>query len=158
MLTLPAGSTRVFTYDYPNVLLDGDLSLPFLRGKSECSRTPQGLVITTTLATQIEVECGRCLTPFSLPVQTEFTELFVFYFNRDRSPEDLVLPEDGFVDLGPIAREQLLLEVPINPLCKPDCKGLCSTCGVNRNEEDCGHDQDFIDPRLAGLQKLLGDS
>ncbi len=157
MLQQPVGASRVLPYDYGPVLLGDDLSLEKLAGKSEVTRTPQGLVIKTTLSTVVEYECGRCLTGISLPISSEFTELFV-YSRKDRSADDLVLPEDGYVDLGPIARENLLLEIPINAVCRPDCKGLCKTCGQNLNEAECGHKVDPIDPRMAKLRSLLNDS
>ena len=157
MVQLPVGAARVLAFDYGPVELDGDLQLEKLQGQSEVTRTLQGLVIVTELSTAVDSECGRCLTPVSVPISTQFTELF-FFLHIDHSPEDLVLPEDGFIDLGPIAREQLLLEVPITVVCKPDCRGLCTTCGANLNEEDCGHRNDDIDPRLSSLSSLLNDS
>ena len=51
----------------------------------------------------------------------------------------LILPEDGHIDLEPLIREYLTLEIPIQPLCKPDCKGLCVECGENLNERLCEH-------------------
>ena len=157
MLQKPAGTTRVIDYDFGQVNLDNDLELDTLRGHSKVSRTTQGLMIETELQTTIPAECGRCLTEFLHPLQTNFSDLYVF-LHKDRMDEDLVMPEDGFVDLGPIAREQLLLEIPINLVCKPGCKGLCAICGANKNEEDCGHVDDDIDPRMANLRSLLNDS
>ena len=61
-------------------------------------------------------------------------------------------------ELPEVPREQILLEIPINLVCKPGCKGLCSVCGANKNEGDCGHVEDDIDPRLANLRSLLNDS
>lgn len=65
-------------------------------------------------------------------------------------------PFDGErVDLGPIMREQIQLALPaIEPLCKEDCRGLCSTCGQDLNEKDCGHSQKVPDPRWAALQNI----
>lgn len=157
MLQQSVGTSRVLPYDFGPVSLDKDLKLEMLKGQSEVSRTPQGLIIKTSLSTVVDAECGRCLTALKLPISTEFTELFVFY-RKDRSEDDLVLPEDGFVDLGPIARENLLLEIPINAVCNNDCKGLCTTCGQNLNETDCGHRDDPTDPRMSALKSLLNDS
>lgn len=156
MLQQPVGASRTLEFDFGPVQLDGDLKLEMLKGNSEVSRTPQGLVVTTHLNTVVEAECGRCLKSIALPIQTEFTEMFVFA-HKDRGEDEHLLPEDGDIDLGPIAREQFLLEVPINVLCRPDCKGLCAVCGANLNEEDCGHRPDPIDPRLASLRSLLDD-
>lgn len=157
MLQQPVGASRTLPFEYGPVLVGDDLELETLSGTCEVSRTQQGLVIKTMLTSVVETECGRCLIPIKLPITSEFTELFVFS-HKDRSAEDLVLPEDGFVDLGPIARENLILEIPINAVCKPDCKGLCSTCGQNLNEADCGHRADPTDPRMASLRSLLNDS
>jgi uncharacterized protein len=158
MLQAATGTIRVIDYDFGRVVLDNDLELDSLGGHSKVTRTRQGLMIETELQTTIQAECGRCLTEFPHPLKTEFSDLYVFS-HKDRTDDDLVMPEDGFVDLGPIAREQLLLEIPINLVCKPDCKGLCSVCGANKNiEEDCGHVEDDIDPRMAKLRSLLKDS
>jgi iron only hydrogenase large subunit-like protein/nitrogen-specific signal transduction histidine kinase len=63
--------------------------------------------------------------------------------------------ETGFIDLSPLVRELSLLESPMQPLCQPDCQGLCMVCGQNLNEADCGCEVDEIDPRLAKLRSLL---
>lgn len=73
--------------------------------------------------------------------------------------EDRMADEELFdgerVDLGPIVREQLLLGVPnIEPVCREDCKGLCPTCGQDRNEKDCGHAANGPDPRWSALKGL----
>ena len=70
----------------------------------------------------------RCLAEFTQPLQTSFSELFAFT-ERSVTESELFVPEDGNVDLDPLVREYLLLEVPIRPLCRPDCKGLCIECG-----------------------------
>jgi len=58
------------------------------------------------------------------------------------------------MDLEDSLREQILLAVPIKTLCRYDCKGLCPTCGANRNEQPCGCDQSKPDPRWAALAEL----
>ena len=65
------------------------------------------------------------------------------------------LPADGSIDLTPIIRDYASLDIPIRQLCSEECKGLCPVCGMNRNQEDCGHRLESIDPRMAELQKLL---
>jgi len=52
---------------------------------------------------------------------------------------ELVVPDDGYINLAPLTRDYLLLELPIKPICRPDCKGLCPVCGVNLNETICEH-------------------
>jgi uncharacterized metal-binding protein YceD (DUF177 family) len=63
--------------------------------------------------------------------------------------------DEGWLDLRQPLREQILLTLPMHPLCRPDCKGLCSTCGHNLNEGPCNCSTEEIDPRLADLKKLL---
>jgi uncharacterized protein len=94
------------------------------------------------------------LSPFPQPLEIDFTELYAFS-QRFATESELILPEDGHIDLEPLVREYMLLEIPISPLCKPDCKGLCPICGGNLNEEICNHDSDAIDLRLASLKSLL---
>lgn len=157
ILQQPAGTIRTIDHAFDRVVLDSDLALDSLSGQSKITRTQQGLMIETRLRTDLPTECGRCLTEFLHPVTTEFSDLYVFS-HKDRTDDDLIFPADGFIDLGPIAREQLLLEVPIKPICRPDCKGLCLVCGADKNKEDCGHTPDDIDPRLANLRSLLNDT
>jgi uncharacterized protein len=70
----------------------------------------------------------------------------------------LAIPETGILDLSTIFREYLLLDIPIQPVCSPTCKGLCPICGGNLNETECNHPEVDIDPRMAVLQELLTGS
>lgn len=101
----------------------------------------------------LEAECVRCLDTFLQPLDIDFTELYAF---SDRTASDLglILPEDGKIDLVPLLREYMTLEIPISPFCRPDCKGLCPICGENMNYTTCNHDPDTIDPRLVVLKTL----
>ncbi len=106
------------------------------------------------LHAMIETECVRCLDPFDQPLNTDFSELYAFT-NRSTTESNLILPEDGHINLEPILRDYMLLDVPISPLCQPDCKGLCSVCGENLNRAQCGHLTQPEDPRLTVLKDLL---
>ena len=99
-------------------------------------------------------ECVRCLTAFFYNLSVDFSELYAFN-QRSVTDSNLILPEDGKIDLEPLLREYMLLEFPINPLCKPDCKGLCPVCGENQNQMTCHHEEVMGDERLAGLSSLL---
>jgi uncharacterized protein len=94
------------------------------------------------------------LNEFTYPLHWEFSELYAFK-QKDVSESGLVLPEDAHIDLAPLLREYALLEIPINPLHDPDCKGLCIECGQDLNVKDCGHSQDVNDSPFADLKKLL---
>jgi uncharacterized protein len=76
---------------------------------------------------------------------------------RSATDSDLIVPEDGHIDLAPLVREYMLLDIPMKPLCRPDCKGLCPVCGQNLNDSTCQHQVDEIDPRLSVLKELGGN-
>ena len=117
-------------------------------------------------AGRFRLVCARCLEPVELPLEADIDLIFrpveadggpaeraisapeteIGYYQKDSlSPEDVL-------------REQVLLSLPVRTLCKPDCKGLCPRCGVNRNHEDCSCDATPSDPRweaLSGLSSQL---
>jgi uncharacterized protein len=64
---------------------------------------------------------------------------------------------EGKANLVELVAEQIYLALPLKPVCRADCKGLCPHCGANRNEASCGCQADWIDPRLAPLQRLRDD-
>lgn len=148
------GYTRTIDFDIAEMVLPPDLTLRQLVGEARFGRTPQGLVTDVNLSGRTHAECARCLDEFDLPIATEFTELYAFD-ERSMSESQLLIPANHQIDLAPLAREYLLLDMPITPLCRPDCKGLCPVCGINRNRERCEHQQESIDPRLSVLKDLI---
>lgn len=100
-------------------------------------------------------ECRRCLEPLNGQLQCEVRELY-----RPRSPSPDDEDEDTYplqgeqLDLKPLVRDALLLELPLAPLCRPDCRGLCPTCGANLNLNPCSCEQAAVDPRWAALDAL----
>lgn len=106
--------------------------------------------------------CSRCLADFSGGVQTELELVYRPAKELETGEAGLVSEEldtgfytDDEIDIDEVAREQVLLNVPMKPLCSEECKGICPVCGVNRNEKDCGCAQHRVDPRLAVLEKLI---
>lgn len=154
LINQSVGSSRDFYFDLPHVHLEPDLDLQELSGSSHITRTAQGLLVQVKMHASMHTECVRCLSPMEQPLEVEFAELYAFSL-RTAGDAGLMLPEDGHIDLAPLLREYMLLEVPINPLCHPDCKGLCPVCGEILGEEDHCHEEDMIDPRLARLKALL---
>lgn len=151
------GYTRDFPFDVPVVYLPPDLRLKNLIGSIRVSRATQGLLVQVRLSADVLAECVRCLIEFYQPLEINYTELYAF--NRDSVTESgLLAPENGKIDLEQYIREEMLLAIPIGPLCNPDCKGLCPTCGANLNETTCNHEDENIDPRMTILRSLLGDN
>ena len=133
----PIGTVRDVPIDFEKIQLD-DLLLQDLITLVRISRTREGLLLQVSGEAKIETSCVRCLDSFYLPVEMAFEELYEFP-SRYREETDLLLPEDGYINLQPLYREYLILSMPIKRLCSPDCKGLCEICGVNLNESDCEH-------------------
>lgn len=107
--------------------------------------------------------CGRCLEEIALPVDLPFDLLYLPH--QEHVGEDEVEVEDDDlttayytdeeIDLGQLVLEQLYLAVPMKPLCRESCKGLCSECGTNLNTSTCSCVHRWTDPRLEGLRSLL---
>lgn len=147
------GYSHEIPFELDKVKLD-DLELQNFEGSVTIGRTPQGLVVQGKFSADTILECVRCLREFTFPLHWEITELYAFN-KRSVSESGLLLPDDAHIDLAPLLREYAFLEVPINPLHKPDCKGLCPVCGQDLNIRDCGHRQDQDDSPFAKLKDLL---
>jgi uncharacterized protein len=148
------GFSRNFDFDLPSLAFGGDLAAGSLKGSVRLTRTAQGLYAKGTLQASTRVECVRCLTEFDHLLTAEVNDLFTYPPDPGADPL-LVIPETGVLDLTPLVREVLLLDLPMQPLCRPDCQGLCPECGGNRNLSPCEHPEAEIDPRLAALKSLL---
>lgn len=148
------GYSRTIEFDVPEMVLASDLTLRNLRGAAHFGRTPQGLIAEVNLSGHTPSECARCLDEFDLALATEFTELYAFD-ERSTTESHLLVPANHQIDLAPIGREYLLLDMPMTPLCRPDCQGLCPVCGANRNNEHCDHQTLSGDPRFAVLKDFI---
>ncbi len=147
------GYTHEFPFDYEKVKLGEDLELRNFIGSTQIGRTPQGLIVQGKFSGETGLECVRCLRTFSNPLNWQFTELYAFN-RKSVSESGLLLPEDAHIDLQPLLREYALLEVPINPLHSPECKGLCQVCGQDLNVRDCGHRTQAPESPFSALKKL----
>jgi uncharacterized protein len=147
------GYTRDFPFDIPQIHIPPDLNLSHLTGVANFTRTPQGLLAQIKMQALVEAECVRCLSDYPLQLAVDFSELFAFT-KKTVAENGLLLPESGYISLEPLLREYMLLEWPIKPLCRPDCKGICPVCGSNLNEVACDHGEAPVDERLAVLRSL----
>jgi uncharacterized protein len=132
------GIYRDMHFEFPELHLHPDFDLRSFSGGVHLSRTPQGVMVQGDFQGSAKMECVRCLTEFSKPLHVQFYELFAFNA-RSVTESDLMVPDDGNIDLAPLVREYMLLEVPIRPICREDCKGLCIVCGADLNLETCEH-------------------
>ncbi len=118
-----------------------------------------------TLRGTIELPCSRCLEPFDWAVDTTFDLRYqprssnTGEGEREIEADDLstAFYEDDRIDLGQLMREQFYLAMPMKPLCREACEGLCPECGTNRNTNTCDCTREWDDPRFAALKALRGD-
>jgi uncharacterized protein len=112
--------------------------------------------------TTLELPCSRCLEPFALPVDASFDLRYQPHTDnkgegeREVEEDDLTTAfyENDEIDLGQLMREQFYLALPMKPLCREDCQGLCPVCGTNLNAGACSCNRAWEDPRLAALKEL----
>ena len=115
-----------------------------------------------TIRTELELECGRCLEGFRLPVDSAFDLRYLPASEastepeREMSEDDLETSfyRDDQIDLNELISEQFYLVLPMKPLCSEGCRGLCPQCGTNLNTGTCDCAPAWEDPRLAALKGL----
>jgi len=159
-LKAPIGSTR----DYE---VSGDVDIEgnskTVSGKVRLMRTDNGILTRGTLKAGSEATCSRCVSLFDYPLSLNIEEE---YFPTTDIVNDTPLPEpedpDCFtidehnnIDLTEAIRQYVLLAIPMKPLCRQDCAGLCPVCGINLNQKSCDCPREPADARWADLHKLV---
>jgi uncharacterized protein len=115
---------------------------------------------------ELELPCSRCLEPYRLPVDVPLdlryapaseSESGEASEDRDISADDTDTSyyHDDMLDLNELLREQFYLALPMKPLCREGCLGLCPQCGADRNTTSCNCQSDWQDPRFAELKRLV---
>ncbi|CAM3717377.1 DUF177 domain-containing protein [Cohnella lubricantis] len=117
--------------------------------------------VTGTIACKVQLFCSRCLDPIEQEMDVPFRETFKVVSKEtadsgEQDDEEFVPIQGERLELRPYVEEQLLLHLPLAPICREDCQGLCPECGTNRNEQQCGCSTEKIDPRLASLKDWFG--
>lgn len=103
---------------------------------------------------KVEMLCSRCIENFVGDVNVNSNHIFV---KENLQTEEEHLYKGDEIDLTEVVLNEITAELPMKPLCTTDCKGLCSICGKNKNQAECGCKAEEIDSRLQVLQKLLED-
>jgi len=110
----------------------------------------EGVLVTGILFGRARIECRRCLTEMEQEFNVPVEEVFI---TGPGDQDDYRVIGDE-IDLEPMARDAIVLSLPLNPLCTADCKGLCPQCGQNLNDADCGHRARTADVRWEPLLRL----
>jgi uncharacterized protein len=153
------GSIRNYEVSEVVSIAGGD---SMVEGKVTLVRTDRGILTEATLHTEVEVTCSRCLSLFDYPLTLSIEEEY-FPITDVVSGTSLSLPEEPgcftidehhVLDLTEAIRQYALLVIPMKPLCRQDCAGLCPTCGHNLNQGPCDCLPQQADPRRSKLNKL----
>ncbi|WP_427007116.1 YceD family protein [Pseudarthrobacter sp. H2] len=116
----------------------------------------EGILVSGTVAVHVTGECGRCLDPLAYDQEVDVQELFFYedaVFSDEEEEEEQYRIEHDLIDLEPVLRDAVVTMLPFQPVCREDCQGLCSECGV-RLEDEPGHHHEVVDPRWAALADL----
>jgi uncharacterized protein len=112
---------------------------------------------------RVQMECDRCLKPVELPIDSSFKLEYVTpedyqaqqAIELTQADLDLSIFDGGVLDIDELVAEEILLAVPDHVLCIENCKGICERCGADKNTTDCNCEAQQVDPRWAGLEKLV---
>lgn len=126
---------------------------PPISGEIDLVRTERGIYVSGKLKTKLEATCSRCLALFEQQLMLRLEEEYL-----SKVEECCFAIDDGReIDLSEAVRQYILLAMPMKPLCREDCAGLCSRCGCNRNIDSCDCSDSGVDPRFAVLAKFYKD-
>jgi uncharacterized protein len=122
-----------------------------LHAELKAESVVEGILITGEVEATAAVRCARCLKEFSSALSVELCELFVAPGHEATAGEDPYRVKGTEIGLEPMLRDAVTLSLPLRPLCRPDCKGLCARCGTDLNQGPCGCVEEESDPRWADL-------
>ena len=161
LLRAAPGTSRTFPIEVEDLPIAEDLRLAApIEGELRLSRTGRSILATADLETAIESHCSRCLRPVVEPLKLHIEEEALpsididsgMPVDRDAEPDALRLDAHHELDMAQPVRDAISLAEPITVLCRPGCRGLCTVCGIDLNENpEHRHADDEIDPRLAAL-------
>lgn len=147
------GHSQDSRLDIPEpVKVADDVIVKAISGTLRLTRTKEGILVQSKLTITMDSECSRCLDTLQQALPVTIAEL---YMHPAPIASEFFVGQDAILDLAPLLRAEVLIQTSQAVLCRPDCKGLCPNCGVNRNHETCDCANQALDPRLATLKALL---
>jgi len=131
--------------DDPRLVPDAPVEIELV-----CSSLTDGVVVEGDVQVEFHGECRRCLAPVVGRLLVPLRELY----QQTLTDPDAFPIENDQIDLQPMVRESILLDLPDTPVCRPDCRGLCPSCGIDLNTASCSCVVETLDPRWAALDAL----
>ena len=163
MLQEPMGSVRQYQVQETSVTLD-EVEVNRLEGWLKFTRTDIGIWVKGRLKAEVSTQCSRCLKGFDSPLSTDINEEFypAVELTTGAAVAAPVMEEEAFrisptnvLDTREAFRQNIVSRLPMKPLCKQECAGICPDCGVDRNEAECHCEVRTVDPRWERLLDLL---
>ena len=117
----------------------------------------EGVLVSARARAPLGGECGRCLRDITDALDLEFQQLYAYeHSTTDETTDDdeVGRMQGDLIDLEPELRDAVVLALPLNPKCRPDCAGLCPECGTPWDELPADHSHTQVDPRWAALGEL----
>jgi uncharacterized protein len=124
-----------------------------IRGELVLESITEGILASGRLEGSFTLRCARCLRGFQRGFSVDLSELFVSHPHQDS--DEYPLDPEGYLEPDQMVRDVIGVELPFAPVCRPDCRGLCSRCGGDLNLGECTCAEPQIDPRWEGLEALL---
>lgn len=160
------GDTRSYDFEADEPIDLDDASATEVTGHVKFTMTNFGVVAAARAHAILHLTCARCLEPFETPVDIVFEEEYQpsidiasgLPVTAPRNEAAFEISANHTIDLTEALRQNLLLSIELVPVCRADCAGLCPTCGVNRNMEQCACPPAEDSSPFAMLQGLLGAS
>ena len=119
----------------------------------------EGVLVSGTAQVTLTGECARCLDPISQGLEVDVQQLYLYPGNEVAADDDEVgRLVDDMIDLEPLLRDAVVLALPLAPVCRDDCPGLCPDCGARLADVGPEHGHDQVDPRWAGLRAMSTDN
>jgi uncharacterized protein len=116
----------------------------------------EGVLVSGTVTAPVVSECGRCLDPVSGELVLELVELFAYpnsVTDETAAVDEVHRLEGDLLDLEPVVHDIVVIGLPMTMLCRPDCAGLCPSCGQRLDDLPADHGHETLDPRWAALQQ-----
>jgi uncharacterized protein len=148
--------------DLPGDMGEASLIKP-LQVKGNVSNRGNFLELSMRIKTEVMLPCSRCLDEVKLPLDLEVVDQYyseeewsnlLEVSEKDKDSSAAFFLEEDWLDLKQVVRENVLLNLPMRILCKPDCPGICSECGRNLKEGQCNCYREDLDPRFEVLAQL----
>ena len=155
------GSTRNFDIG-ETCDLDSDIGICEIQGRVRLLRTDRGILASVTLTTKVGGVCSRCLSPLEHPLTIRIEEEYFPSVDissgapipQSEEASGFTIDHNHVLDLTEAVRQYILLNMPMKPLCREDCAGLCPHCGANLNRDSCYCERELVDPRWSKLQEI----